>query len=190
MKLIDVVQLTNSEYLNMYKLKLINRANNPKDYFVASRRKKEDLTCISKKHDKCDGVMILAITENDEAVILKQYRPAIGDYLYELPAGMIDPNEELEVAAKRELFEETGLKCEEYKLILKPSYSSVGISDETTAIVKMKVSGNVSLVNNEEDEEIEVFLIKKEEVKDYVNNHRFSLKSALILLSIQCLSDS
>lgn len=187
MKLIDIIQLTGSKYLNMFKLKLINKKGNSKDYFVASRRKKEQLSCYTKKHDLCDGVMILPITENNEVVVIKQYRAAIDDYLYELPAGMVDIGEELETAAKRELFEETGLKCMEYSVILKPSYSSVGISDETTAIVKMKVYGEVSLENNEENEDIQVFLIKKENIKEFVRDNDFSLKSAIILLSIESL---
>lgn len=184
MRLIDIVQLTNSEFLNMYKLKLINRKGKPKDYFVASRRKKKDLTCVTQKHDICDGVMIIPITEDDEVVVLKQYRPAISDYLYELPAGMIEKGEELEKAAKRELFEETGLEATSYEVILKPSYSSVGISDETTAIVKMQVKGEVSTENMEDDEDIEVFMLKKSEAKEFVLNHNVSIKTALILMNM------
>lgn len=187
MKLIDITQLTESKYLNMFKLKLINKKGNIKDYFVASRRRKEQLSCYTKNHNLCDGVMILPITENEEVVVIRQYRPAIDDYLYELPAGMVDIGEEIEVAAKRELFEETGLECIDYSVILKPSYSSVGISDETTAIVKMKVSGKVSLENNEENEDIQVFLIKRDDINEFVLKNNFSLKSAIILLSLECL---
>lgn len=181
MKLIDVVQLSDSKFLSMYKLKLINKKGKPKDYYVASRRKRNALTCVTGKHDICDGVMILAITEDDEIIILRQYRPAIGDYLYELPAGMIDENEDIETAARRELFEETGLKAKTYEMILKPSYSSVGISDETTAVVKMDVYGDPTTENLEDDEEIEIIKIKKSEAKEFVKNNNFSIKAGLIL---------
>lgn len=184
MRLIDVVQLTNSEYLNMYKLKLINKKGTPKDYYVASRRKREYLSCNTKKHDVCDGVMIIPVTENDEIVMLKQYRPAISDYLYELPAGIVDKGETIEQAARRELYEETGLRGKSYELILKPSYSSVGLTDETTAIVKMVVEGEMTNYNTEEDEEIEVFKIKRCDAKDFVKNHNVSVKGALVLLSL------
>ena len=103
MKLLDIEQLTSSKYLNMYKLKLINRVGNRKDYYVASRRTKENLTCVTKDHNRCDGVMIIPFTENDEIVMIRQYRPAIGDYLYELPAGIVDPGETIEEAARRGL---------------------------------------------------------------------------------------
>lgn len=186
MKLIDIVQLTTSKFLNMYKLKLITKNGKPKDYFVASRRTIDKLSCKTKNHSICDGVMILPLTEENEVVILKQYRPAIGDYLYELPAGIIDKGESIETAAKRELYEETGLSCIEYKEFIKPSYSSVGISDETTAIVKMKVSGEITNRNIEEDEEIEVMKIKLEEAKNFVKENNFSIKSAIILSLLNC----
>lgn len=181
MKLVDIEQLVDSKFLNMYKLKLINRKGNPKDYFVASRRKKDKLACVTKDHKRCDGVMILPIIDNERVVIVKQYRPIISDYLYELPAGIVDPGEDMETAAKREIFEETGLKCKKYEVLIEPSYTSVGLSDETTGIVKMEVYGNLSTDNAEDDEEIEILTIKKDEIKEFVKNHKFSIKSALIL---------
>lgn len=184
MKLIDIVQLTNSKFLNMYKLKLINRKGQPKDYYVASRRSRDKLSCVTKNHDVCDGVMIIPITENDEVIMLKQFRPAISDYLYELPAGIIDPGETIEEAARRELFEETGLKAKSYELYLKPSYTSVGLTDETTAIVKMVVEGEISTENIEDDEDIEVFKLKIKDAKKFVKDHNVSIKGAIILMNL------
>ena len=184
MKLKGIEQLTNNKFLSMYKLELINKLGNKKDYFVASRRKKEDLTCVTKDYNRCDGVMILATTEADEIIVLKQYRPAIDGYLYELPAGIVDEGETIEEAAKRELYEETGLRCKEYELYLKPSFTSVGLTDETTAVVKMVVEGEISTENLEEDEDIEVLKIKRSEAKEFVKNNNVSIKGALILLSL------
>ena len=184
MKLIDIVQLTNCKFLNMYKLKLINKKGKPKDYFVASRRNRDNLSCVTKNHNVCDGVMIIPVTEDGYVVMLKQYRPAISDYLYELPAGIVDPGETLEQAARRELFEETGLRAKSYEVLLKPSYTSVGISDETTAVVKMTVEGELSTDNTEDDEDIEVFKLKLSETKEFVKTHNISIKAALMLLSL------
>lgn len=55
-----------------------------------------------------DGVNILAISDTHEAILIEQYRLSVGDVLFELPAGHINPLEDSEAAAKRELSEETG----------------------------------------------------------------------------------
>ena len=58
-----------------------------------------------------DSVEILVITEKEEIIFVKQFRPAIGISMLELPAGYIDPGEKPDDAVKRELTEETGYIC-------------------------------------------------------------------------------
>lgn len=55
-----------------------------------------------------DYVAILALTEKNEVVTVRQYRPAVEQYTIELPAGIVDPGETPVEAARRELLEETG----------------------------------------------------------------------------------
>ncbi|WP_297632465.1 NUDIX hydrolase [uncultured Clostridium sp.] len=181
MKLLNIEKQTNNPYLNMYKLTLRNKKDNIKEYFIASRREKEELACVTKDHTKADGVMIIPITKEGEVVLLKQYRPAIDGFLYELPAGMVDEGEDMIEGAKRELFEETGLKCTSYEILVKPSYTSVGMSDETTGVVKMIVEGELDTSNIEEDEEIEAIKIKIKDAKEFVKNNNVSIKGAIIL---------
>lgn len=184
MKLTGVKKLTNSKFLNMYKLDLINKNGNKKEYFVASRREEDELAALTKNHNKADAVMIIPITENDEFVILKQFRPAINDFIFEFPAGLIDSGEGVIEAAKRELFEETGLEAINSEIILKPSYTSVGMTDESISVVKMLVRGEVTSDNAEEDEEIEVIKIKRAEGKEFIKNNNVSIKTALAILTI------
>lgn len=58
-----------------------------------------------------DGVIVLATTERDEIVLVRQFRPALGEYTLELPAGEVDEGETPAEAAIRELHEETGYVC-------------------------------------------------------------------------------
>ncbi len=68
-------------------------------------------------------------THDERIVLLRQYRPVIGDYIYEAPAGVVDPGEEPETTARRELEEEAGLAAS--KLVRVASgYVSPGYSTE------------------------------------------------------------
>jgi ADP-ribose pyrophosphatase len=63
----------------------------------------------------------------------RQYRHAAKDYLWELPAGRIDPGEKALPAAKRELLEETGYTAKKWRLILN-FYASPGFVAETMSV--------------------------------------------------------
>ncbi len=79
------------------------------------------------------SVVVLAVDDSKSpprVLLERQYRYAADDYLWELPAGHIDPGEEPAQAAKRELLEETGLTAKHWKHALK-FFVSPGILDET-----------------------------------------------------------
>jgi len=57
------------------------------------------------------GVVILACNADGEFIMVRQYRYAIGDYLLEFPAGRLNPGENPQMAALRELKEETGYQA-------------------------------------------------------------------------------
>ena len=54
------------------------------------------------------SVVIVPLTGQDEILLVRQYRPAIGKWAWELPAGSLKPGEDVEHAARRECHEETG----------------------------------------------------------------------------------
>ena len=54
---------------------------------------------------------VLPITADNEVILLKQFRYATGDSIYEIPAGKIEPNEAPAQCAHRELMEEAGVKA-------------------------------------------------------------------------------
>jgi ADP-ribose pyrophosphatase len=55
------------------------------------------------------SVIIIPITDQDEILLVRQYRHAIGRSAWELPAGSLEPGEDPDAAAVRECHEETGL---------------------------------------------------------------------------------
>jgi ADP-ribose pyrophosphatase len=82
------------------------------------------------------SVVVLAVDNSrstPRVLLERQYRHAAGDYLWELPAGRIDPGEDELKAAQRELIEETGYRASRWRRILK-FYASPGFVAETMAV--------------------------------------------------------
>ena len=79
------------------------------------------------------AVSLVAITENQEIYLVKQYRKAVDKVIYEIPAGLVDGNESLQDAAKREAQEEIGMKPNNLELLVE-SYSSPGFTDEIFSV--------------------------------------------------------
>lgn len=82
----------------------------------------------------CKGiVVVIPITENNEVVFIRQFRPVLGGYVIEFPAGLNDRRESLVEVAKRELIEETGLFSEEIIFLAEGPVSS-GLSTEVLTV--------------------------------------------------------
>jgi ADP-ribose pyrophosphatase len=108
---------------------------------------------------KPDAVCIFGMTDDAHLIVIKQYRKSIGDYLYECPAGLVDEGETVEEAAIREMKEETGLDITKIRNVIYNTFPSIGLSDETQAIVLCDVSGVISTAGNEAGEDIEVLAL-------------------------------
>lgn len=81
------------------------------------------------------AVIIVPFLSKDKVLMMRQFRPALKKYIYELPAGTIDPNESLLTCAKRELIEETGYRTSKIKKIGQ-IYPVPGYSTEIIHIFK------------------------------------------------------
>ena len=75
------------------------------------------------------AVVILPLLGDGQVVLLRNHRFVIGETLWELPAGTVEPGEPLEECAKRELAEETGYSAEKWTS-LGYLYASPGVLDE------------------------------------------------------------
>jgi ADP-ribose pyrophosphatase len=103
------------------------------------------------------SVVILAVDQSGDhsgstprVLLERQYRHAAGDYLWELPAGRIDPGEHELKAAKRELLEETGYTAAHWRRILK-FYASPGFMAETMSVF-LATGLRAGIAQPEEDE--------------------------------------
>jgi len=106
------------------------------------------------------SVVVLAVeTAGSQSRLLleRQYRHAAGGYLWELPAGRIDPGEDARKAAKRELLEETGYTAQNWRRILK-FYASPGFMAETMDVY-LATGLRKGTAQPEEDEVISTRLV-------------------------------
>ncbi|UBU08442.1 NUDIX hydrolase [Nonomuraea gerenzanensis] len=69
-------------------------------------------------------VAIVALTDDEQVVLARQYRPGPGQVLLELPGGNADGDEPVEVAAARELLEETGYEAAALEVVMRTFLSS------------------------------------------------------------------
>ena len=184
-KINKINTLAETKYLKLYDAKYTNRVGESRNWTIASRKSIEKLedTFFNGIEDKVDAVAIVAKhIEKNKLVLIKQFRVPINDYVIEFPAGLIDGEEEVEKAIKRELKEETGLDLVEIheEKSNRKLYLSPGMTDESIAMMYCSCKGDVSLENLENDEDIEVLLLDKEEVKELLNsNYKMDVKAFL-----------
>lgn len=182
---------TDNKFLNMYKANFTNKAGKDFDYFIVSRRDNVDNLSCKTGMPKCDAVSIIPFFENDDLVLIKQFRPAVNAYLFEFPAGLVDKGETVLDAVTRELKEETGLDVEDIApFVAVPSYNSAGMTDEALCIYAATVKGNPSLDFKEENEDIEIIILKKNDIRKFLNEHtNIALKTRMIL-EFLCILDN
>ncbi|OPJ54632.1 NUDIX hydrolase [Clostridium oryzae] len=179
--------LAQTKFLSLYEAEYKNKAGNKKRWTIASRKSYEVLKAqyFDGKEEKMDAVIIAAFhKEQKKIVVIRQFRVPLNDYVYELPAGLIDGDEKIDVAATRELKEETGLELTNinHEKTRNNVYASAGMTDESAAIVFCTCKGEISKDYMEEDEDIETFLMSQEEVKELLKTDSKIDMRAFIML--------
>lgn len=110
-----------------------------------------------------DWVNVIAITEDEEFVMVEQYRHGLGDVFTELVAGVIEKDETPLAAAQRELLEETGFAGGEWMLNMILSQNPSSTTNLTYSFIA-KGARKVSGQNLDETEDISVRLLSKKEL--------------------------
>ena len=147
-----------------------------KIYEIISRNKELD-SLEALNGQKPDSVVIIVTDESGERLLVnREFRLAVGDWVYNFPAGLIDEGEEPQESAKRELWEETGLELYEIDDFIGPSYSAVGFSNEINVCVVGKARGTFGK-STSTMEEIEPGWYTKEELRELLKTGRFAART-------------
>lgn len=186
-KIHNVEKLTDNRFVNLYHVDATSVHNTPVSYFVASRARNISDMKLNTKKNSPDGVIIYSIygEKRDKVVLIRQYRYSIGDYIYEFPAGLVEPGENFHEGAVRELYEETGLKLTTLKVdeaYEKPYFTTIGMTDESCATVYGYASGEISAAAQEDTEEIEVVIADREEVRRILKEENVAIMCAYMLM--------
>lgn len=181
MSRIDSIKtLAATKFLNLYELDAVSRDGGHFPYYMVSRTGDPDkLKALTHKNSP-DGVIIYS-TFQDRIVLVRQYRYPVGGYVYEFPAGLVEPGEDIPQAACREVFEETGLTLT-VKSTLPPYFTTVGMTDESCATVFGTCEGVPTASHQEATEEIQVVLADRAEAKRILKEENVAIMCAYMLL--------
>jgi ADP-ribose pyrophosphatase len=144
-------------------------------YDLATRN---NISSASDLAGKTNAVCIICYDNAKRFVLLKEFRYAVNDYVIAFPAGLVDEGESIEEAAKRELYEETGLSGD-VVYSLNGGFSSEGMTDEKVAICMIKVEDVTKLTNQnvQDNEDINFMTCTVDELKSIVTRGEYKISN-------------
>ena len=189
--ILSVEKKTDNRFLNMYDLQYENKVGGQGIYHIASRGASIEELKLKTHKNKPDGVIIYALygPKRDKVVMVRQYRFSVDDYVYEFPAGLVDAGETYGQAGARELKEETGLDFSPVKadeMYSKPLFTTVGMTDESCATVYGYASGKISKEGLEDNEDLEVIIADRKEVRRILKEENVSINCGYLLMHFLC----
>ncbi len=113
---------------------------------------------------------VIAVTRDGHFVMISQYRHALGETHYELPAGVCDPTDASpETAARRELLEETGYGNGNWSLFMTVSPNPTNHTNKSYTYLATDVE-KVSPQHTEPTEDIRIHLLTESEVRELLDS--------------------
>ena len=185
-RVLGVKRQTNNRFLNLYELDAVFRDGSRAPYYVASRRKDVDSIKAVTHDNHADGVILSGVygEEKDKVVLIRQFRYPINGYVYEFPAGLVEPGEDMLDAGVREMQEETGLEFRpvDAGAYSRPFFTTIGMTDESCGTVYGYCSGTPSVAGQEGTEDIQVVLADREECKRILREENVAIMCAYMLM--------
>ena len=135
------------------------------------------------------GVGVVALTDDRQVLLVRQFRYPYGEILTEIPAGKRDPGEEPLTTGKRELEEETGYRAEHFRP-LGVVYPSPGYCDEVIYLY-LATGLHIAAAHPDEDEFLDVLQMPlKEAVRQVLEGRIPDAKTQVALLKTKALLET
>lgn len=179
-----------SKFLSFYEMEAVHRDGSSSPYYMASRNDDgSSLTAVTHTV-RPNGVTIYSLLE-DKVVLVRQYRYPLGGYVYEFPAGLVEPGEDIADAAVREMYEETGLSFAPIASpFSRPYFSSVGMTDESCCLVFGRCQGTPTSIHQENTEDIQVVLADRAECRRILAQEQVAIQCAYMLMHFVSSQDN
>lgn len=179
-----------SKFLSFYEMEAVHRDGSSSPYYMASRNDDgSSLTAVTHTV-RPNGVTIYSLLE-DKVVLVRQYRYPLGGYVYEFPAGLVEPGEDIDAAAVREMYEETGLVFAPIASpFSRPYFSSVGMTDESCCLVFGRCQGTPTSIHQEKTEDIQVVLADRAECRRILAQEQVAIQCAYMLMHFVSSQDN
>ena len=135
MKYQGIRKIHEGRFITRYDVDYVTAEGHPKTYEIISRNK--DIQTLEQLQNRQANAVVMILTDEsgDRILVSREYRMAMAQWIYNFPAGLIDPGETPEESARRELWEETGLRLLRVDDVLDNSYSAVGFANERNVCV-------------------------------------------------------
>ena len=115
---------------------------------------------------------IIAVTKNQEVVLIRQYRHGVEEVLWEIPGGVVEDDEDPLDGVKRELLEETGYIASEFIQVGK-IYPNPAFQTNTVYCFLARNAEKVAEQHLDDGEDIEVQLVPLDELLSMVGRGEF-----------------
>lgn len=133
-------------------------------------------------------VNMVAFTEDNELLFVRQYRHGSGEIMVELPAGVVEEGEDPAEAARRELLEETGYSFTSIAYVC-TLYANPATSGNLTYTYVLRGGKKVQEQQLDSSEDIEVVIMGIEEAKQFLFDNKIgqALHASALFYSFQKL---
>ena len=130
---------------------------------------------------RSDAISIVGRTEDDEILLIKEFRYPVNSWCVAFPAGLVEPGEDLAACADRELQEETGYRIVEpengspaVRMLPQAGLSSTGMTDEQVQVCFARIE-RAGDAHTEENELIEPFTVPIRSLRRFLDENQLPI---------------